>query len=106
MNRNLIALAVMAAGIGLGVAVAPSAQADENSFLDAVQNAGIPLTDQKALTLGRATCGDLANGIDMSAILASNNPSAGSGPRMTSAQNWALFSAAVSELCPQMQSGY
>jgi hypothetical protein len=106
MKLVAVAVAVAAAGIGLGLAAAPIAQADENSFLDAVQNAGIPLTDQKALTLGRATCGDLANGIDMSAILASNNPSAGSGPRMTSAQNWALFSAAVSELCPQMQSGY
>jgi hypothetical protein len=87
--------------------LAPAANADESSFLDAVNAAGIPISNEKALTLGRATCGDLRNGIPMSAILAANNP----GPlpaseRMTSSQNWALFTAAVSELCPDMQSGY
>ena len=88
------------------VLLAAPAHADQSGFLNEVHAAGIPLTDQKALVLGQATCTDLSNGIDMSAILASNNPGVGNGPRMTSAQNWALFSAAVSELCPQMQSGY
>jgi hypothetical protein len=104
MIRNAcIATTVVIAALVL----APTANADENSFLNAVNEAGIPISNDKALTLGRATCGDLRNGIPMSAILAANNP----GPlpaseRMTSSQNWALFSAAVSELCPDMQSGY
>jgi hypothetical protein len=106
MNTKAAAALVAFASIAAGISGTATAHADENSFLDAVQNAGIPLSDLKALKLGRATCGDLANGIEMSAILAANNPAVGNGPRMTSAQNWTLFSAAVSELCPQMQSGY
>ncbi|GJO17868.1 hypothetical protein NJB1507_08380 [Mycobacterium marinum] len=75
-------------------------------FLNRVHAAAMPLTDAKALTLGRASCADLGNGIAVSAILASNNPGFGDAPVLTAAQNWELFSAAVSELCPQFRTGY
>lgn len=83
-----------------------TARADENSFLARVHAAGMPLTDEKALKLGNATCTDIGNGIAMSAILESNNPAAGSSPILSPSQNWELFSSAVSELCPQFQTGY
>jgi hypothetical protein len=83
----------------------PKAHAREASFLDRLHAAGMPLTDDVALMLGRATCTDLGNGIPMSAVLASNNPGVG-GPVLTAAQNWELLSVAVSELCPELWTGY
>lgn len=88
------------------VAVAATARADEASFLNRVHAAGMPLTDDKALTMGRATCTDLKNGIPLSAVLASNNPAVPPGPVLTPAQNWELLSAEVSELCPELETGY
>lgn len=104
------AVLMIASGAALAwlttVAAPSTARADENSFLARVHAAGMPLTDEKALKLGNATCTDIGNGIAMSAILESNNPAAGSSPILSPSQNWELFSSAVSELCPQFQTGY
>lgn len=95
--------ALCCALVAVPVTVPATARADEAGFLNRVHAAGMPLTDEKALTLGRATCGDLSRGIPKSAILESNNPEV-AGPLLSSAQNLELFSAAVAELCPQFQS--
>jgi Protein of unknown function (DUF732) len=87
------------------VAVSATANADEDSFLDRIHAAGMPLTDEKALTMGNATCTDLGNGIPVSAVLETNNPHVGGGPVLTDAQNWNFLSIAVSELCPEFQPG-
>lgn len=61
----------------------------------------MPLTDEKALQLGNATCVDLGNGIAGAAILEANNPGVGD-PLLTETQNLELFNVAVSELCPEL----
>jgi hypothetical protein len=87
----------------------PTANADESGFLDAMDEVGVTtvLTTEDALMRGQSTCAGVRNGLPVSAILVTNNP----GPlppdqKMTPAQNWALFTAAVSELCPELRSGY
>jgi len=100
--RTAVAVALTAAAL----TVPATARADEAGFLDRVHAAAMPLTDAKALLLGRAACTDLGNGIAVSAILAAQNPAVGDGPHLSGAQNWELFSAAIAELCPQLQSGY
>jgi Protein of unknown function (DUF732) len=87
------------------VAVPASAHADEDSFLNRLHASGLPLTDEKAIKMGDATCTDLGNGVPVSAVLASNNPRVGGGPVLTDAQNWDFLSMAVSELCPEFQPG-
>ncbi len=108
--QTTTAVRLVAGGAALAclvIAITPgTARADENSFLARVHAANMPLTDDKALKLGHATCIDLSHGIPMSAILASNNPAVGPGPFLSPSQNWELFSSAVSELCPQFQTGY
>ena len=95
-----------AAALASAVAAVPvPAHADEGSFLERVHAAEIPLTDDNALTLGRAACIDLSNDIPLSAVLAAQNPAVGGAP-LTAAQNWELLSVAVSELCPELQTGY
>jgi Protein of unknown function (DUF732) len=97
-----IDIAVIAAVLAsAAVAIPATAHADEASFLDRVHAAGIPLTDEKALTLGRAACIDLSNDIPLSAVLAAQNPAVGGAP-LTADQNWELLSASVSELCPEL----
>ena len=103
----MIRIAVFAAAlVACGVAVPATAHADEPGFLERVHAAAMPLTDDKALTLGRAACGDLANDIPLSAVLAAQNPGFGDAPRLSAEQNWELLSAAVTELCPELRSGY
>ena len=100
-------IAVIAVALGAtAVAVTAPAHADDATFLDRVQAAGMPLTDEKALILGRAACTDLTNDIPLSAVLAAQNPSVGDAPRLSAAQNWELLSAAVTELCPEIRTGY
>jgi hypothetical protein len=100
--RNAVIASVVASA---AVAIPATAHADESSFLDRVHAAEIPLTDDKALILGRAACIDLSNDIPLSAVLAAQNPAVGGAP-LTAAQNWELLSVAVSELCPELQTGY
>lgn len=102
-----IRIAVIAAVLAsVGAFVPATAHADERGFLDRVHAAGMTLTDDKALTLGRAACTDLTNDIPLSAVLAAQNPSVGDGPRLSAAQNWELLSAAVTELCPELRTGH
>lgn len=101
-----VRVASIAVALAFALVVPATAQAGEASFLDEVHAGGMPLTDAKALLLGRAACIDLGNGIPLSAVLAAQNPAVGDGPHLTAAQNWALLTAAVSELCPQLRSGY
>jgi hypothetical protein len=103
MGANRIAVIVVM--LASAVAVPATAHADDTGFLERVHAAGIPLTDDKALTLGRAACIDLSNDIPLSAVLAAQNPAVGGAP-LTAAQNWELLSVAVSELCPELRTGY
>jgi hypothetical protein len=99
-----IRIAVITAALAFVAAAFPAtARADETGFLDRVHAADIPLTDDKALTLGHAACVDLSNGIPISAVLVAQNPEVGDGPHLTGEQNWHLLSAALSALCPQVQ---
>jgi hypothetical protein len=99
-----VQVGAIAAVLGSVAAALPAtARADEAGFLDQVHAAEIPLTDDKALTLGRAACIDLSNGIPVSAVLTAQNPEVGDGPHLTGAQNWLLLSAARSGLCPQVR---
>ncbi|MFY9918136.1 MAG: DUF732 domain-containing protein [Mycobacterium sp.] len=103
----MIRIGLIAAVLAVAAVVVPAtARADEAGFLDRVHAAAMPLTDQKALTLGRAACTDLTNDIPLSAILAAQNPGFGDAPRLSAEQNWELLSAAVTELCPELRTGY
>jgi Protein of unknown function (DUF732) len=100
---NAIRGGVIAAVLASVAVVLPAtARADEAGFLDRVHAAQIPLTDDKALKLGRAACIDLSKGIPVSAVLTAQNPGVGDGPHLTGAQNWHLLSSAISALCPEV----
>jgi hypothetical protein len=103
---SAIRIAVLTGALASAVAVPAPAHADDAGFLNRVHAAGIPLTDDKALTLGRAACVDLTNDIPLSAVLAAQNPAVGDGPHLSAAQNWELLSAAVTELCPELRTGH
>jgi hypothetical protein len=103
MGDSTVRIALIALAMAAVAAALPAtAHADEGSYLDRVHAAGIPVTDDKALTLGRAACIDLSNDIPLSAVLAAQNPAMG-GAALTAEQNWQLLSISVSELCPDLQ---
>jgi hypothetical protein len=103
-TKAALRAAMIAAALAL-VAVGATAHADEDTFLNRIHSAGLPLSDDKAVKMGNATCTDLGNGIPVSAVLESNNPHAGGAPLLTDTQNWDFLSIAVAELCPEFQPG-
>jgi Protein of unknown function (DUF732) len=90
MGDSTVRIALIALAMAAVAAALPAtAHADEGSYLDRVHAAGIPVTDDKALTLGRAACIDLSKDIPLSAVLAAQNPAMG-GAALTAEQNWQL----------------
>lgn len=96
-------LGVLVFGVGVvALATAPTAVADDASFLAALDRSGVTrVSDRKALKLGYGVCNDLRSGLSKEQAYArmSNDLAGLIGSSRTGTKE-TYFRAAIQEICP------